>query len=157
MQVCVRCLAPDPAPGHHCDQCGLPVCRPGQCGPALAASQHSLECGLVARAGGRGWGPDQLAGLMEALATVRMVLVRRQLLSPALLGLSTATGDIPAPDERVVAAARAVLGAEWDAAEFQLCYDQLFINGKWRVCEWWCTVVVYSGSNSKLYYTVEDI
>ena len=135
VQVCVRCLAPDPAPGHHCDQCGLPVCRPGQCGPALAASQHSLECGLVARAGGRGWGPDQLAGLMEALATVRMVLVRRQLLSPALLGLSTATGDIPAPDERVVAAARAVLGAEWDAAEFQLCYDQLFINGKWRVCE----------------------
>ena len=134
VQVCVRCLAPDPAPGHHCDHCGLPVCRPGQCGPALAASQHSLECGLVARAGGRGWGPDQLAGLMEALATVRMVLVRRQLLSPALLGLSTATGDIPAPDERVVAAARAVLGAEWDAAEFQLCYDQLFINGK-SLCE----------------------
>ena len=60
-----------------------------------------------------------------------------QLLSPALLGLSTATGDIPAPDERVVAAARAVLGAEWDAAEFQLCYDQLFINGKCRECEWW--------------------
>jgi len=49
---------------------------------------------------------------------------------PALFDLSLGNGDIPEVDEKVTDESKAVLQCDFDANEFQLCYDQLFINGK---------------------------
>ena len=141
--VCVKCLRElEQVQSDHqqCPHCLLPVCSQEclQEGPA----SHQLECQHIQQAGAvwsRDLDQDRLGALLAALTTIRMILKKKALVEaerflPELFDLSVGTGDIPEPDQAVLKEVKLLFGSELDLSEFQLCYDQLFINGK-SLCE----------------------
>ena len=138
--VCVECLTELFPPLHHqCPHCLLPLCSQScQQGPA----NHQLECRLLQQAGAvwrDGLDQDRLGAVLAGLTTLRMILKKKALQAagqflPELFDLSVGTGDIPEPDPAVLEEVRLLFGSQLDLEEFQLCYDQLFINGK-SLCE----------------------
>lgn len=134
--VCVECNkgVQDVERGTRCSGCSLPLCSQ-EC---AAGGRHLLECQEFK---GKGWRAgddvDRIGALMEALATIRMILNKRALKTEDreefledLFDLSQGNGDIPEIDEKVVNEAVDIFGEDLDQEEFRTCYNQLFINGK---------------------------
>ena len=136
--VCLTVLEP-PQPPHQCPLCLLPVCSP-EC--LQSPGSHQLECPHIQQVGPdwrQALDQDRLGAVLAGLTTLRMILKKAALVSagqflPELFDLSVGTGDIPEPDPAVLEELKLLAGSQLDLAEFRLCYDQLFINGK-SLCE----------------------
>ena len=64
------------------------------------------------------------------MAKIRQLKLRPGGFNSALFELSVGNGDIPEIDDKVFPEAQAVMKHDFENADFQRCYNQLFINGK---------------------------